>query len=76
MSEEQVKLSSVKEEEEETKEIKSSEEDESEEEQHVFLTQQPSCIKHGTLKAYQLEGLNWMVHLAEKGLNGILADGT
>lgn len=41
---------------------------------HTFLTKQPSCIKFGTLKPYQLEGLNWMIHLAEKGLNGILAD--
>ncbi len=41
---------------------------------HVFLTRQPNCIKFGTLKPYQLEGLNWMIHLAEKGLNGILAD--
>ena len=41
---------------------------------HVFLTQQPSCIKFGKLKPYQLESLNWMIHLAEKGLNGILAD--
>jgi SWI/SNF-related matrix-associated actin-dependent regulator of chromatin subfamily A member 5 len=48
------------------------EEDESE--NHVFLTQQPSCITFGQLKGYQLEGLNWMIHLAEKGLNGILAD--
>lgn len=45
-------------------------------EQHVFLTKQPSIIKHGHLKSYQLESLNWMIHLAEKGLNGILADGT
>ena len=45
-----------------------------EEEAHVFLTKQPNCIKFGTLKPYQLEGLNWMIHLAEKGLNGILAD--
>ena len=43
-------------------------------EKHVFLTKQPSCIKFGQLKPYQLEGLNWMIHLAEKGLNGILAD--
>jgi hypothetical protein len=50
------------------------EELENEEETHVFLTQQPSSIKHGRLKAYQLESLNWMIHLAEKGLNGILAD--
>jgi len=47
--------------------------DESEED-HVFLTKQPKCIKFGTLKPYQLESLNWMIHLAEKGLNGILAD--
>jgi SWI/SNF-related matrix-associated actin-dependent regulator of chromatin subfamily A member 5 len=45
-----------------------------EEEEHVFLTKQPSTIVGGTLKPYQLEGLNWMIHLAEKGLNGILAD--
>ena len=52
------------------------EEDEEEDDgpSHVFLTKQPSCIKFGTLKPYQLEGLNWMIHLAEKGLNGILAD--
>lgn len=45
-----------------------------EEEAHMFLTKQPECIKFGNLKGYQLEGLNWMIHLAEKGLNGILAD--
>eukprot|EP00986_Skeletonema_menzelii_P002857 scaffold833_cov145-Skeletonema_menzelii.AAC.17 len=49
-------------------------EDEGSEENHVFLTKQPNCIKFGQLKPYQLEGLNWMIHLAEKGLNGILAD--
>lgn len=47
---------------------------EEEAEDHVFLTKQPSCITFGQLKGYQLEGLNWMIHLAEKGLNGILAD--
>jgi SWI/SNF-related matrix-associated actin-dependent regulator of chromatin subfamily A member 5 len=49
-------------------------EDEEESQKHVFLTQQPSSIKFGKLKPYQLEALNWMIHLAEKGLNGILAD--
>ena len=44
------------------------------EEEHTFLTKQPSVIQHGQLKPYQLEALNWMIHLAEKGLNGILAD--
>lgn len=50
------------------------EEEEPEEEEHVFLTAQPRCLINGTLKPYQLEALNWMIHLAEKGLNGILAD--
>jgi SWI/SNF-related matrix-associated actin-dependent regulator of chromatin subfamily A member 5 len=50
------------------------EEDPEESSEHVFLTRQPDSIKFGTLKPYQLEGLNWMIHLAEKGLNGILAD--
>ena len=51
-------------------------EEEEETVRHVFLTKQPSSIKFGQLKPYQLESLNWMIHLAEKGLNGILADGT
>ena len=51
------------------------EENDEEAQKHVFLTQQPLCIKFGKLKTYQLEALNWMIHLAEKGLNGILADG-
>jgi hypothetical protein len=48
--------------------------EEEEGDRHVFLTQQPSIIKFGKLKPYQMESLNWMIHLAEKGLNGILAD--
>ena len=28
----------------------------------------------GTMRAYQLQGLNWMVSLHHNGLNGILAD--
>ncbi|KAL4155219.1 hypothetical protein PRNP1_007332 [Phytophthora ramorum] len=40
----------------------------------VRLTTQPSVIKFGTMRAYQLEGLSWMVNLAHQGINGILAD--
>lgn len=40
----------------------------------VRLTKQPSCIAFGTLRAYQLEGLNWMINLGKRGINGILAD--
>jgi SWI/SNF-related matrix-associated actin-dependent regulator of chromatin subfamily A member 5 len=50
------------------------EDEDEEEERHVFLTKQPSTIVFGKMKPYQLESLNWMIHLAEKGLNGILAD--
>ncbi|OWZ18250.1 hypothetical protein PHMEG_0007693 [Phytophthora megakarya] len=38
------------------------------------ITQQPSIIKFGTMKPYQLEGLNWMIRLHDSGVNGILAD--
>ena len=37
------------------------------------LTRQPPCIT-GSMRDYQLEGLNWMLGLHFNGLNGILAD--
>jgi SWI/SNF-related matrix-associated actin-dependent regulator of chromatin subfamily A member 5 len=42
--------------------------------QATVLTKQPSIITGGQLRAYQLEGLNWMIRLQEYGINGILAD--
>jgi SWI/SNF-related matrix-associated actin-dependent regulator of chromatin subfamily A member 5 len=45
-----------------------------EDSQAHFLLQQPSSIKNGQLRAYQLEGLNWMIRLQDNGINGILAD--
>lgn len=38
------------------------------------LVSQPALLTGGTLKPYQLEGLEWLVSLYENGLNGILAD--
>mmetsp|Transcript_9541 Transcript_9541/g.23280 ORF Transcript_9541/g.23280 Transcript_9541/m.23280 type:complete len:1000 (-) Transcript_9541:139-3138(-) len=38
------------------------------------LTQQPSCLQNGTLRDYQLEGLNWLARLYNNGISGILAD--
>ena len=35
---------------------------------------QPSSLKGGQLTGYQLDGLNWLISLYERGLNGILAD--
>lgn len=40
----------------------------------VRLTKQPACIEFGTMRPYQLEGLNWMINLSHRGINGILAD--
>ncbi|EDK37807.2 hypothetical protein PGUG_01905 [Meyerozyma guilliermondii ATCC 6260] len=37
-------------------------------------TYQPSLITGGTMKDYQLDGLEWLSTLYENGLNGILAD--
>ncbi|KAG7450799.1 uncharacterized protein BT62DRAFT_1045760 [Guyanagaster necrorhizus] len=38
------------------------------------VTRQPSILVGGTLKEYQLKGLQWMVSLYNNRLNGILAD--
>ncbi|KAJ1928535.1 putative ATPase [Tieghemiomyces parasiticus] len=35
---------------------------------------QPALVTGGTMREYQLAGLEWMVSLYENGLNGILAD--
>eukprot|EP01047_Picozoa_sp_COSAG01_P031118 COSAG01_NODE_2195_length_8181_cov_180.569414_9_plen_72_part_00 len=29
---------------------------------------------HGVMRPYQVEGLNWIIRLYHRGLNGILAD--
>lgn len=38
------------------------------------LTKQPSLLVGGTLRDYQLEGLNWLINLYDTGINGILAE--
>lgn len=38
------------------------------------ITKQPSILVGGTLKDYQIKGLQWMVSLYNNRLNGILAD--
>ncbi|KAL8452205.1 hypothetical protein Emed_001512 [Eimeria media] len=40
--------------------------------QREKVTELPSCLKGGTLRSYQMEGLNWLVSLHNNGLNGIL----
>jgi SNF2 family DNA or RNA helicase len=48
--------------------------EEGDEHEATFLTSQPSTLGFGTMRPYQLEGLNWMIRLQENGVNGILAD--
>ena len=38
------------------------------------IQQQPSMLKFGKLKSYQIKGLQWLVSLYVNNLNGILAD--
>ncbi|KAI8393924.1 SNF2 family N-terminal domain-containing protein [Radiomyces spectabilis] len=58
---------------EEDEEILMDEEREGEEQLTVF-TESPSYVTGGTLREYQIQGLNWMISLFENGINGILAD--
>lgn len=40
----------------------------------VSFDASPAYIKNGTMRDYQVRGLNWMIGLYENGINGILAD--
>mmetsp|Transcript_5226 Transcript_5226/g.9331 ORF Transcript_5226/g.9331 Transcript_5226/m.9331 type:complete len:962 (-) Transcript_5226:1639-4524(-) len=57
-----------------TQEVEEEERNEVDEHEATFLTAQPPTLGNGTMRQYQLEGLNWMIRLQENGVNGILAD--
>ena len=40
----------------------------------VETVKQPTMMKGGQLKEYQLTGLSWLISLYNNNLNGILAD--
>lgn len=42
--------------------------------QDLRSARQPDLVTGGTMRQYQLEGLEWLTSLYENGLNGILAD--
>ncbi|OAF65727.1 hypothetical protein A3Q56_06564 [Intoshia linei] len=42
--------------------------------QITYFDTSPHYIKNGTMRDYQLRGLNWMISLFQHGINGILAD--
>lgn len=47
--------------------------EETEEQEQTVFTESPSFV-HGTLREYQIQGLNWLVSLHENSISGILAD--
>ncbi|KAJ3102943.1 hypothetical protein HDU97_000182 [Phlyctochytrium planicorne] len=38
------------------------------------FTESPAYVKGGTMRDYQLQGLNWLISLYHNGINGVLAD--
>ena len=40
----------------------------------TIFRESPTFIKHGTMRDYQVAGLNWLISLHENGISGILAD--
>ncbi len=44
------------------------------EEESFIFQESPSYVKGGTMRSYQVAGLNWMISLYHHGINGILAD--
>ncbi|SAM03058.1 hypothetical protein [Absidia glauca] len=40
----------------------------------TVFTESPTYVTGGTMREYQVQGLNWMISLFENGINGILAD--
>ena len=40
----------------------------------VRLTASPYYVTGGTMRPYQINGLNWMIKLYDNGISGILAD--
>lgn len=41
---------------------------------HTVFRESPAFIKGGTMRDYQVAGLNWLISLHENGISGILAD--
>ncbi|KAF9582637.1 hypothetical protein BGW38_010946 [Lunasporangiospora selenospora] len=58
---------------EEDQELLDDEEKDGDDGSFIF-TESPAYIKSGTMRDYQVQGLNWMISLYKNGINGILAD--
>ena len=57
----------------EDEELLKDEEDDGEHAGHR-LQVQPAIISGAVMREYQMQGLNWLIHLYDNGINGILAD--
>jgi SNF2 family DNA or RNA helicase len=42
--------------------------------ERLWIEQFSAVVKNGTLRDYQVQGLNWMASLHDNGINGILED--
>ena len=42
--------------------------------ERLWIEQFCAVVKNGTMRDYQVQGLNWMASLHHNGINGILAD--
>jgi SNF2 family DNA or RNA helicase len=40
----------------------------------VSFSESPAFVEGGTMRPYQVQGLNWLISLYENHINGILAD--
>ncbi|GAK64485.1 chromatin remodelling complex ATPase chain [Moesziomyces antarcticus] len=48
--------------------------DDDQDEGAFVFNESPAYVKGGTMRDYQVQGLNWMISLYHNGINGILAD--
>eukprot|EP00842_Homolaphlyctis_polyrhiza_P006653 jgi/Hompol1/698/HPOL_004308-RA len=58
---------------EEDQEMLANDMDEDKQESFVF-SESPAYVEGGTMRDYQIQGLNWLISLYTNGINGILAD--
>jgi hypothetical protein len=53
--------------------VSSAQNDVSNDPKHLRLQKQPSIIINGELREYQLEGVNWLMHLFNNGIRSAVA---
>ncbi|PWY99737.1 putative ISW2-ATPase component of a two subunit chromatin remodeling complex [Testicularia cyperi] len=59
---------------EEDEELLKADDGEGGDDEAFVFNESPAYVKGGTMRDYQVQGLNWMISLYHNGINGILAD--